>query len=248
MAGWWSLLASPLTTPAADLWETLGLRKKSRGLANLTEQQITAGLKEALAQGVQQAVTNLGRIDGFLKDAKVQIPMPSSLQWAEKALRAVGQEQVTEQFVTTLNRAAEQATPAAASVLGNAVRQMTLSDARTILTSTNTTAATEFFRRTSETELQQRLLPLVKSATEQTGVTASYKRLLNQASMGSGGTLASLGRSVLGVGDLDLDTYVTQKALDGLFLKIAEEEQRIRADPTARTTELLQKVFGPVTR
>jgi hypothetical protein len=238
-----NLLAVSL--PAADLFEKLGLKKPASvpSISGLSEDQITSGLKEALANGVQQAVTNLGRSDGFLKDANVRIPMPENLRKVEKGLRAVGQTKLADDFVTTLNRAAEQAVPEAAGVLGDSVRQMTVADAKAILTGTNT-AATAYFRRTSETNLTARFLPIVKKATEQTGVTAAYKQMIAKADVGGLTGLGSLGGLSLKKESLDLDAYVTRKALDGLFLKISEQEVLIRENPAARTTALLQQVFG----
>ncbi len=238
-------VAGPMAT--ADIWDFLGLRKRANAAVAVTEEQLTAGLKEALAHGVENAVTNLGRAGGFLSDASVKIPIPAKLQWAESALRAVGKEGLVTEFVESMNRAAEAAVPASASVLGDAVRQMTIADARDILESTNT-AATAFFERTSRDNLQKKLLPLVQGATDKVGVTASYKRMVDQAGLKNLGALGSLGRSLIGTDTLDLDTYVTDKALNGLFLKIGEEEKRIRQNPAARTTELLQKVFGKVAR
>jgi hypothetical protein len=140
-----------------------------------------------------------------------------------------------------MNRAAEKAVPEAAAVLSDAVRQMTLADAKAILTSTNT-AATDYFRRTSQTNLHARFLPIVKQATEKTGVTAAYKRMMEKTSLGG------FSASFLSKDAFDIDDYVTRKSLDGLFLKIAEQEKAIRENPAARTTELLQKVFGTVKR
>jgi hypothetical protein len=207
----------------------------------LTQDQMVGGLKEALAQGVQHAVTNLGKSDGFLKDLNVKIPMPESLQKVEKTLRTLRQDKLADEFVTTMNRAAEQAVPEAAAVLGDSVKQMTIADAKSILTGTNN-AATQYFRRTSETNLYERFLPIVRKTTEQTGVTGAYKKMAATASSGLGG----LGGNLPGVQAPDLDSYVTHKTLDGLFLKIAEEEKQIRENPVARTSELLQKVFGAV--
>jgi hypothetical protein len=151
------------------------------------------------------------------------------------------QEKLADEFVTTMNRAAEQAVPAAAAVLGEAVKQMSIADAKAILTGTNN-AATHYFRRTSETNLQARFLPIVKVATEKAGVTSAYKRMAEKAGGGFGG----LGGNLLSKEMPDLDAYITQKGLDGLFLKIAEQEKQIRENPVARTTDLLQKVFGAV--
>lgn len=214
--------------------------------AGLTEDQVIGGLKEALGRGVTQAVTTLGKEDGFLKDLAVKVPMPDGLVKAEKALRNLGQNQLADDFVTAMNRAAEQAVPQAASVLGDAVKQMSIADAKSILLGTNN-AATQYFRRTSETNLQARLLPIVKGATEQAGVTAAYKRMVDKVSGGiSSFGLGGLGGNFLGIQAPDLDSYITSKALDGLFVKIADQEKQIRADPVARTTDLLQRVFGTV--
>ncbi len=207
----------------------------------LTQDQMVGGLKEALAKGVGTAVSSLGKEDGFLKDAGVKIPMPESLQTVEKTLRTLGQDKLVDDFVTTMNRAAEQAVPEAAAVLGDSVKQMTISDAKSILTATNN-AATQYFRRTSETNLYSRFLPIVKAATEKAGVTGAYKQMTDKVSGGLGG----FGSGLLGMQAPDLDGYVTRKALDGLFLKIAEQEKQIRENPVARTTDLLQKVFGAV--
>jgi Protein of unknown function (DUF4197) len=238
------LLISPVTQ-AASFWEKLGFTKPAVPSAPtlttaLSQDEIAAALKQALSKGVENAIAVLGKNDGFLKDVSVKIPMPDQLKVVERGLRAVGQDQLADEFVTTMNHAAEKAVPEAAAVLGDSVKQMTLADARTILTSTNN-AATAYFRRTSETNLFARFLPIVRQATEQTGVTAAYKKLTEKASFGG----LSLG-SFLGQDTMDLDGYVTRKALDGLFLKIGQEEQRIRENPVARTTDLLQKVFGAV--
>lgn len=225
------------------LFERLGLSKGKTAeavaaagkIAGVSPEEMTAGLREALAKGVQQAVKQLGATNGFLADADVKIPLPDSVRRLEKALRKLRQEQLADQFVTTMNRAAEQAVPQAAEVLGESIRQMTLADAEAILRGT-TNAATAYFRRTCETNLRARFQPIVQQATLATGATAAYKQLTEKVSGF---------RSFLGAGlDLDLDAYVTQKALDGLFVKIGEEEQRIRQNPVARTTDLLQKVFG----
>ena len=218
-----------------------GQSPSTSALSGLSQDQMVGGLKEALGKGVQQAVASLGKSDGFLKDMNVKIPMPESLQKIEKTLRALRQEKLADEFVTTMNRAAEQAVPQAASVLGDSVKQMSIADARSILTGTNN-AATQYFRRTSQTNLHMRLLPIVKSATEKAGVTGAYKQMTEKASGGFGG----LGGNLLGKETPNLDDYVTRKALDGLFLKIAEQEKQIRENPVARTTDLLQKVFGAV--
>jgi hypothetical protein len=213
-------------------------------LESLSQDQIVGGLKEALGKGVEKAVSNLGQEDGFLKDLGVKIPMPESLQKVEKILRTLRQDKLADEFVTTMNRAAEQAVPEAAAVLGDSVKQMSVTDAKTILIGTNN-AATQYFRRTSETNLYAHFLPIVKAATEKAGVTGAYKQMTDKAGSGLGG-LGGLAGGLLGKEAPDLDSYVTHKTLDGLFLKIAEQEKQIRENPVARTTDLLQKVFGAV--
>lgn len=218
---------------------------QTNGIASsLTEDQVVAGLKEALGDGVKQAVTTLGKQDGFLKDLAVKVPMPDGLLTAEKALRNLGQNQLADEFVTAMNRAAEQAVPEAGAVLADAVKEMTIADAKSILLGTNN-AATQYFRRTSITNLQARLQPIVKDATEKAGVTAAYKRMVDKIGGGAASFgLKGLGSNLLGIQVPDLDSYITTKALDGLFLKIAEQEKLIRANPVARTTDLLRQVFG----
>jgi len=236
-------LTTLLPAGAADFLDKLGLNKSATNTSVLTaalsQDEITSGLKEALAKGVERAVAALGKEDGFLKDASVKIPMPDTLKKAERTVRGLGQDKLADDFIATLNRAAEKAVPEAAAVLAGAVRQMTVADAKAILTATNN-AATAYFRRTSETNLQARFLPIVRQATEQAGVTSAYKKMTEKVSFGGFSATSVLGSNA------DLDGYVTHKALDGLFLKMAEEEQRIRQNPGARTTDLLQKVFGAV--
>ena len=239
-----------LSTGGADFLDFLKRKPATNqapdglSLAGLSQEQMAGGLKEALSQGVKQAVSALGKPDGFLNDLKVKIPMPQSLQKIEKTLRSLGQDKLADDFITTMNRAAEQAVPEAASVLADSVKQMSIADAKSILTGTNN-AATEYFRRTSQTNLYARFLPIVKTATEKTGVTGAYKRMTDSSRGGLGGLLER-GSALLGREMPDLDDYVTHKTLDGLFLKIAEQEKLIRENPVARTTALLQKVFGGI--
>lgn len=210
----------------------------------LSQTDVVDGLKQALAKGVEQAVALLGRTNGFLTNLNVKIPLPEKLRTAEKTLRAVGQDKLADDFIASMNRAAEQAVPVAAGVFGDAIKQMTIADAKGILSGTNN-AATQFFRRTTETNLYAKFYPIVQKATDQVGVTTQYKQMMAKVG-GSGGFLGGLfgskSKGPMQAGDLD--AYVTNKALDGLFLMVAEEEKRIREHPAARTTELLKKVFG----
>jgi hypothetical protein len=232
-----------LTVALALASPTIGAAAETSALAGLSQEQMASGLKEALSKGVQQAISTLGQSNGFLSDLKVKIPMPESLQTVEKTLRKMRQEKLADDFVITMNRAAEQAVPEAAAVLTDSVKQMSIADATSVLVGTNN-AATEYFRRTSATNLHTRFLPIVKTATEKAGVTSAYKKMTEKASGGLG-SFGSIG-GLLSKQMPDLDDYVTRKALDGLFVKIAEQEKLIRENPVARTTDLLQKVFGAV--
>ncbi len=200
----------------------------------LTQEEMVRGLREALSKGVGQAVATLGKDGGFLNNAAVKIPMPPQLQTVEKTLRRLGQDKIADEFVATMNHAAEQAVPLAANVFAGAITNMTVTDAKAILTGPDD-AATQYFRKTSEARLREKFLPIVRDATAKTGVTAAYKNLIQQA-----GPMAAF----LGADAGDLDGYITQKALDGLFQMIATEEKNIRQNPVARTTDLLKRVFS----
>ncbi len=204
--------------------------------AALSDEDIARGLKEALAQGSRRAIDRLGKAGGYLNNPSVRIPMPENLQKVEKLLRTLKQDKVADEFVTSLNHAAEKAVPEAAAIIGDSLAKMTLEDARGILNGPDD-AATQYFRKTSEAQIRERLLPIVRQATEQGGVTSAYKRLMQRA-----GPYAQL----MGSQATDLDGYVTDKAMHGLFKMVAEEEKRIRQNPLARTTDLLKKVFGAV--
>ncbi len=218
--------------------------------SNLPGSDIAAGLKEALAKGTTKAINSLGREGGFSNNAKVRIPLPGKLEQAGKLARELGQGAKVDAFELSLNRAAEKAVPQVADIFGNAIRKMTLQDARGIL-SGGDHAATDFFRRVAGDDLAARIRPIVAEATDKVGVTRKYKAFMSGSSGGAlGNALGSLG--ALGGGSsgskegssLDLDDYVTRKTMDGLFTEIGNEEQSIRQNPAARTTDLLRKVFG----
>ena len=160
--------------------------------------------------------------------------MPDSLQTAEKALRKVGQDEIADEFILTMNRAAEQAVPKAATIFADAIRQMSFADAKMILNGPDD-AATNYLRKTGGQQLEETMLPIVKQATDQVGVTAKYKELLDNLGFMS---------NLIDNDSLDIDRYVTNKATDGLFKILADEEKLIRQDPAARTSELLKRVFS----
>jgi len=232
--------------PNSAVDKTQGLAGQAKTtLAGLSQDQMVQGLEDALAKGLQQAIARLGHDGGFLTNVNVKIPMPEKMQKVENALRAMKQDKLADDFVATMNHAAEQAVPEAGSVFSDALKQMTIEDAKSILNGPND-AATQYFQKTTQTNLYAKFYPIVQKATEKTGVTAAYKNLMEKANVGQGlGNIGTaLGGSLLGKDSLDIDAYVTNKAMDGLFKMVAEEEQQIRQNPVARTTDMLQKVFG----
>ena len=253
------VMAVSVVSVRADWLSSLGISKStnnssatgSAALAALTDTQVVGGLKDALGNGLQHAIANLGHDGGFLTNIEVKIPVPEKLQSAEKALRAMGQGKLVDDFLATMNHAAESAVPAAASVFGDAVKQMSIDDAKAVLTGPPD-AATQFFRRTTSTNLYAKFYPIVQQATAKTGVTKAYKEMMAKAS-GAGSFGGSFGSAFGGMADkyvgsdaLDVDAYVTNQTLDGLFKMVADEEKSIRANPLARTTDLMQTVFGAV--
>lgn len=247
-----------LSAPAGAAGQFKDLLNKARQAAqskvsdshadtNLPSSEIAAGLKEALAKGTTRAINSLGRDGGFWNNSKVRIPLPGKLAQAGKLARQLGQGDRVDAFELSLNRAAEKAVPQVADIFGDAIRKMTLSDARGILTGGDH-AATDFFRRVAGDALTARIHPIVAKATDSVGVTQKYKAFTSGSGGAWGGALGSLGAlgdpSRHGGQSLDLDDYVTDKTIDGLFTVIGEQEQSIRQNPAARTTDLLKKVFG----
>ncbi len=210
--------------------------KSDSATSRLSQGQIDAGLKEALSIGAERAIDYLGQPGGFLNDAKVHIPLPSAVDKIASGLRMAGQGALVDEFETTMNRAAEAAIPKTLDIVKETVSNMTLDDARKILNGGDD-AATRYLREKAGPSLEKAIKPIVSQATDQVGATASYKQLT-----GSGGGM--LGGLLGGGSPLDLDSYVTEKTLDGLFYKLAEEEKAIRENPMARSTDLLKQVFG----
>ena len=173
-------------TTYAGLFDTLNSLTKSTdattvSTGSLSQDQMIGGLKEALSKGVEHAVATLGHNDGFLTNLSVKIPMPEKLQTAEKTLRALGQNQMADDFVGSMNHAAEKAVPEAAAVFGDAIKQMSITDAQAILTGPDD-SATQYFRKTTQTNLFARFYPIVQKVTEQVGVTAQYKQMMSKVS------------------------------------------------------------------
>ncbi len=218
----WCLAQSPLD-------QILG-RAKSSSLSN---DKITAGLKEALKVSTGKAVASTGRPDGFLKNAAIKILLPPKLQTVGKGMRMMGMGQQVDELEVGMNRAAEQAAPAAKQIFLNSLTKMTFSDARAILSGTDT-AATDFFKRTSTDQLTTAFTPIVHNSMENVGVIKQYDQLMQNP------MAARLNSS----GNLNLDKYVVGKALDGIFYMMGQEEKKIRKDPSAQITPLLKEVFG----
>lgn len=206
-------------------------------LSQLTNQETATGLKDALVQGAAKAVSLLGRENGFLGDARVKIPLPDSVQRVERMMRAVGMGRYADDLVTRMNHAAEAAVPQAQALLVDSVKKMSLQDAKGILSGPQD-AATQYFKRTTSAALTERFLPIIKKATAGVKLAETYNSFAGQA--------ASFG--LLKPEDANLDRYVTQKTLDGLFFMIAEEEKSIRANPVEAATSIAKKVFGALGR
>src|SRR5712692_8081998 len=202
-------------------------------LDRITNREAVAGLKGALEKGSQTAIAALGRADGFLGNPQVKIPLPESLARAEKVMRRVGMGRQADELVLSMNRAAEAAVPEARQLLTDSVRKMTVQDAKGILTG-GETSGTEYFQRTTKDQLHSRFLPIVKRATEKVGLAQRYNEYAEK-----GATLGLVRKE-----QSNLDEYVTQKALDGLYLMVGEEEKRIRKDPVSAGASIIRKVFG----
>lgn len=215
----------------------------SKNNGSLNERDASGGIKEALAQGVDRAVRQLGKEDGFFRDQAVKIFVPEKVRKLADLARQLGAGGKVDAFELSMNRAAEKAVPVAAGILADAVRQMTLQDAIGLVRG-GETSATDFFRRSSEEKLYAAFRPIVEKQTASVGVTQKYKDFSKKA--GGGSMAALLGGGGGGQGaasSADLDDYVTRETIDGLFHVIAEQEKQIRRNPASRTTELLRRVF-----
>jgi hypothetical protein len=197
------------------------------------EKTNAAGIREALAVGTERAVNSLSQVNGYFGNAAVKILMPSSIQKVAEVARMAGFQKQVDEFILSMNRAAEAAAPLAARHFGDAIRDMTVDDVRGILTGGDT-AATEFFRRKTHDKLYAAFKPIVSQKVGDVGATRAYKDMMGRYEK----------VPMMGSQSLDLDDYVTNKSLDGLFYVVGQEEKKIRTNPAARTTDLLKSVFG----
>jgi hypothetical protein len=203
------------------------------GLESVTNQEAASGLKSALEKGSVVAVDLLGKTDGFLGNKDVRIPLPSTLKKYEKLMRSVGMGKYADELIVSMNRAAEQAVPEAKALFVDAVKKMSLKDAKGILTG-GQTAGTEYFKRATSPQLREKFLPIVKEATSKVQLAQTYNEYAQKG--------AQFG--LVKKENASLDEYVTQKALDGLFYMVAEEEKKIRQNPLQAGSEIGKKVFS----
>lgn len=203
------------------------------GLSDLSNADAAAGMKEALVQGAGKAVGKLGVVDGFLGNPAVKIPLPDSVQRAERVMRMFGMGKQADEVILRMNRAAEAAVPEAKVLLINAVKQMSVADAKNILTGGDD-AATQYFRKTTSAPMAEKFLPIVQKAMADVQLAQQYNKFAE--------TGAKYG--LVKKEQANLEQYVTQKALDGVYLMMAEEEKAIRKNPMKQASSLLKKVFG----
>lgn len=235
---WFCLLTATTTIAAGTARDLLPqtVIPAAAGAQGLSEADAGSGIREALAQGVGNAIRRLGRTDGFLADQAVHILIPHKVRKITDGARKLGAGKLVDEFEVSMNRAAEQAVPAAAEVFTDAVRQMSLQDALGIVQG-GEDAGTRYFRRVTEDKLRAKFLPIVATATGASGATRNFKKLNKKTAL-LGGLMAK------GDQPFDLDTYVTDQAMNGLFHYVAEEEKSIRKNPLGQASSLLRRVFG----
>lgn len=200
----------------------------------LTQSDIASALKEALRFGIDSAVAYASRPDGFMNDTRLKIPIPPQAEKVEEKARQLGLNAQMDQFITTMNAAASEASKKAAPIFADAIKRMSIQDAQSILRSDNHTAATEYLEETTRAQLYRAFRPDVERAIESVGVTSIWNPIVSKYNA------LPMTEDV----NPDLDDYVTQKTLDGLFLLVGEEEKKIRENPEERITDLLKRVFG----
>ncbi|ELR73539.1 hypothetical protein C900_02624 [Fulvivirga imtechensis AK7] len=213
--------------------QTLGGINDALGNESLTTEQVVAGLKEALIKGITTGSSQASRVDGYFKNPKIKIPFPPDVQRVEEKLRQIGMGNEVDKFVMTLNRGAEDAAKEAKPIFVNAIKSMTIQDAWGILKGNND-AATQYLIRTTSGQLKAKFKPVIKNSLDKVNATKYY------------GDIVTTYNKVPFVEKVnpDLDDYATDKAIEGLFYLVAQEEAKIRKDPLARTTDLLKKVFA----
>ena len=215
----------------------LSLSVHALDFADISGSDATGGLKEALIQASGAAVVKLGVADGFLGNPKVKIPLPDSMKKAESAMRMLGMGKKADELVIRMNRAAEAAVPEAKVLLVNSVKEMSIDDAKSILTGGDD-SATRYFKRNTSKPLTEKFLPIVQKVTENMQLAQQYNKF---AEAGSRFGLVKKDQA-------NLEQYVTQKTLDGLYLMMADEEKSIRKNPMGAASDLVKKVFGTLAK
>ncbi len=223
--------------PAAGQWDKLLKGLSGSSGSGMSDVKIGSGLQEALKIGTENAVLQTGRTDGFFLNKAIKILMPKPLQSMEQPLRLVGFGPKIDEFVLGMNRAAEKAVPFAKKIFWDAIGEMTFDDARKILNGGDT-AATDYFKSKTSTKLHTAFRPSVESVMNDVGVNRQYNELVGKYQS------VPFAKSIT----FDVNQYVTEKAMDGLFYVVGQEEKKIRTNPTARVTDLLKDVFGSVKR
>jgi hypothetical protein len=223
------LTVTPASAQFRRMLEGLGLG----GRGQLGEARVASGLKDALRVGTENTVNLTGRTDGYFRNQAIKILMPKKLRTLEKGLRAVGYGSQVDEFVLSMNRAAERAAPAAKEIFWNAIGEMTFDDAQKILGGEET-AATDYFESKTSGRLRDAFRPVIEKAMNEVGVTRSYKEMVGRYQDIPFASKVAF----------DPDEYVVTKAIAGLFYVLGEEERKIRTDPAARVTDLLKEVFG----
>lgn len=206
---------------------------KTLNQGSLSNQDIINGLKEALSVGSKNAGSSTSKTDGYFGNSLIKIPFPSEAKKMESTLRSLGMNKAVDDFILTMNRAAEDAAKQAAPIFLDAVRTMTINDGLSILNG-NDSAATHFLRDKTMIQLHDKFKPIIKSATQKVDVTRYWNPLITTYNQ----------IPLVDKLNPDLEEYITQRALNGLFLVVAQEETKIRRDPAARVTDILKKVFG----
>jgi hypothetical protein len=224
------LVLIAVTSADAQFW------KKSTSTTP-TANEVTNALKEALKQGATKGATQVSQLDGYFKNPEIKIPFPPDVQMVESKLRALGMGKQVDEFVLSVNRAAEDAAKQAAPIFVTAIQKMTIEDAYAILKG-QPDAATQYLNRTTTPQLKEKFTPIVKGSLDKVNATRYYADLIGYYNR------IPFVQKV----NPDLTGYATDKAIQGLFVMIAKEEKNIRKDPLARTTDLLKKVFSSVTK
>jgi hypothetical protein len=223
----------PLMAALAATFSLVWVLPARASLDALSNQDAVSGLKAALEKGSGVAVDVLGKTDGFFGNGAVKIPLPDSLKKYEKLMHSVGMGKYADELVLTMNRAAEAAVPEAKKLFVDAVKKMSVQDAKGILTG-GQTAGTDYFKRSTTEQLKAKFLPIVKKSTARVKLAEKYNQYAQK------GVQFGLVKKE----QANLDDYVTQKTLDGLFYMVAEEEKKIRQDPVKAGSDIIRKVFG----